>query len=39
VVLDQIRTVDHERLVRRLGRLAPQTLQRTLCVLQEMFAP
>lgn len=39
VVLDQIRTVDHERLVRRLGRLAPPTLQRVLSVLQEMFAP
>lgn len=39
VVLDQIRTVDRERLVRQLGRLAPATLGRTLGVLQEMFAP
>jgi mRNA interferase MazF len=39
VVLDQIRTVDHERLVRRLGKLAPQTVQQALSVLQEMFAP
>jgi len=39
VVLDQIRTVDHQRLVRRLGKLAPQTLQQALSVLQEMFAP
>jgi len=39
VVLDQIRTVDHERLLRRLGRLAPTTLGRALSVLQEMFAP
>lgn len=39
VVLDQIRTVDRERLVRRLGRLSPGTLRRTLEVLQEMFAP
>lgn len=39
VVLDQIRTVDRERLVRRLGRLSPGTLRRTLHVLQEMFAP
>ena len=39
VVLDQIRTVDHERLVRRLGKLAPQTLRQALSVLQEMFAP
>jgi mRNA interferase MazF len=39
VVLDQVRTVDQERLVRRLGRLAPGTLARALAVLQEMFAP
>src|SRR3972149_374395 len=39
VVLDQIRTVDRERLIRRLGRLAPSTLTRSLGVLQEMFAP
>lgn len=39
VVLDQIRTVDRERLVRRLGQLSPATLGRTLAVLQEMFAP
>jgi len=39
VVLDQVRTVDRERLVRRLGRLAPSTLNRALLVLQEMFAP
>jgi mRNA interferase MazF len=39
VVLDQIRTVDRERMVRKLGRIAPNTLQRVLSVLQEMFAP
>jgi mRNA interferase MazF len=39
VVVDQIRTVDQERLLRRLGQLAPATLARTLSVLQEMFAP
>ena len=39
IVLDQIRTVDRERLVRRLGRLSPQTLERSLRILQEMFAP
>jgi mRNA interferase MazF len=38
VVVDQIRTVDRERLLRRLGQLAPETLARTLSVLQEMFA-
>lgn len=39
VVLDQIRTVDRERLVRRLGRLAPQALRQVLSILQEMFSP
>jgi mRNA interferase MazF len=39
VVLDQVRAVDYERLVRRLGRLAPAALARSLAVLQEMFAP
>jgi mRNA interferase MazF len=38
LVLDQIRTVDRERLVRRLGRLSSSTLGRALAVLQEMFA-
>ena len=39
VVLDQIRTVDRERLVRRLGSLTPATLKKSLAILQEMFAP
>lgn len=39
VVLDQLRTVDRERLVRSLGRISPGTLKRALTVLQEMFAP
>lgn len=39
VVLDQIRTVDQERLVRRLGRLSPATVHNALLLLQEMFAP
>jgi mRNA interferase MazF len=39
LVLDQIRTVDRARLVKRLGRVGPQTLGRALGVLQEMFAP
>jgi len=38
VILDQIRTVDQERLVRRVGQLAPATLDRVLAALQEMFA-
>ena len=39
VVLDQIRTVDEERLVKRLGPLSPLALSQTLAVLREMFAP
>jgi mRNA interferase MazF len=38
VVLDQIRTVDQGWVIRRLGRVAPSTLQQALSVLQEMFA-
>ena len=39
VVLDQLRTIDKVRLVRRLGRLGPGTSKRVLSVLGEMFAP
>jgi mRNA interferase MazF len=39
VVLDQIRTVDVARLVRKLGRLDPGAGARVLGVLGEMFAP
>jgi mRNA interferase MazF len=39
VALDQLRTVDTERLVKRLGRLAPPTVGQVLLTLQEMFAP
>ncbi len=38
IVLDQIRTVDRDRLIRHLGRISPQALERSLLVLQEMFA-
>jgi mRNA interferase MazF len=38
VVLDQLRTVDHRRLVKKLGRLTPTTLSKALGVLREMFA-
>jgi mRNA interferase MazF len=38
VALDQLRTVDVERLVRRLGRLHPQSITAVLQRLQEMFA-
>ena len=37
VVIDQIRTVDRERLVRRLGKLSSSTLSSVLAILQEMF--
>lgn len=39
VILDQIRTVDKKRLVRRLGRISPSTAQNVLSVLSETFAP
>jgi mRNA interferase MazF len=38
VVLDQIRTVDRERFVRKLGRLDADTGARVLAVIGEMFA-
>ena len=37
VVLDQLRTVDRERLVKRLGALTAPTLGKALGVLGEMF--
>jgi mRNA interferase MazF len=39
VVLDQIRTVDRGRLVKKLGRLDNKTSAQVLDTLQEMFAP
>ena len=39
VVLDQLRTVDRARLIKRLGRLRPKASAQVLEVLQEMFAP
>lgn len=38
VVLDQIRTVDKTRLVRKLGKIDKQTQTQVLSVLSEMFA-
>ena len=38
VVLDQLRTVDRERLVKRLGALSIDTMVEVLGGLQEMFA-
>jgi mRNA interferase MazF len=39
IVLDQIRTVDKSRLLRRLGRIDSQTQLEVLSVLHEMFSP
>ena len=39
VVLDQIRTVDRARLVKRLGRLDDATQEQVLAGLAELFAP
>ncbi|HPO17202.1 MAG TPA: type II toxin-antitoxin system PemK/MazF family toxin [Candidatus Hydrogenedentes bacterium] len=38
IVLDQIRTVDKTRLVKRLGRISSATQQTVINVLQEMFS-
>jgi mRNA interferase MazF len=38
IVLDQIRTLDRVRLIKKLGRLDHKTGARVLQVLQEMFA-
>lgn len=39
IVLDQLRTVDRERLTKRLGSVTAPTLSKALGVLQEMFTP
>ncbi len=39
VVLDQVRTVDKTRLVRRLGTVSAKVQQNVLNALQEMFSP
>ena len=38
IVLDQVRTIDRARLVRRLGRLSPAALSAALAILRDMFA-
>lgn len=38
ILAEQIRTVDKQRLVKKVGELEPQTLSQLLAVLQEMFA-
>ncbi len=39
IVLDQLRTVDKARLVKKLGRIDAKTQSETLAVLGEMFSP
>jgi mRNA interferase MazF len=39
IVLDQIRTVDRRRLIRKLGRLEAHIAEQARSILQEMFAP
>lgn len=39
VVLDQIRTIDKERLIRKVGRLDRRAADAVLQVLSDMFAP
>jgi mRNA interferase MazF len=39
IVLDQIRAVDRDRLVKRMGTLDSKTATQVLEILQEMFAP
>jgi mRNA interferase MazF len=38
IVLDQIRTVDKQRLIKRLGRIDTRTQREVLDVLAELFA-
>ena len=39
IVLDQIRTIDSNRIVKRLGRINKQTEVKVLNILGEIFAP
>jgi mRNA interferase MazF len=39
IVLDQIRTIDKQRLVKRIGEIDQTTADTVLVVLAEMFAP
>ena len=38
VMLDQLRTVDKQRLVKKQGQLSSEDVQKVLATLQEMFA-
>jgi mRNA interferase MazF len=39
ILLDQLRTLDQRRLLKRLGKVNPKTIAATLNTLQELFAP
>ena len=39
IVLDQIRTVDKSRLIKKLGSISSSAEEKVLSLLQEMFAP
>ncbi len=39
IVLDQLRTIDKSRLVRKMGKLDSEAAGAVLTILQEMFAP
>jgi len=39
IILDQIRTVDKVRLIKKLGRIDKNTGSKVLSILQEMFLP
>lgn len=39
VLLDQVRTLDKSRLIKRLGSASAKTVSAALRVLQDMFAP
>ena len=38
IVLDEIRTIDKTRLIKKMGVLNPKACQRVLLVLQDLFA-
>ena len=37
VVLDQIRTIDRQRIIRRLGRLSKPEIKEVKCIIKETF--
>jgi len=39
IILDQIRTVDKRRFVKKLGTISKKTQLKTISLLQELFAP